>query len=87
MLTAYGLRLHRTQTQERLATETLETCRLLFNHMLAERNKDRTGSYERMKAIASMKPESRFLKAGLEQARVEAEPLLVQRRRMSKFGR
>ena len=28
-----------------------------------------------------------ILKAGLEQARVEAEPLLVQRRRISKFGR
>ncbi len=27
-----------------------------------------------------------ILKAGLEQARVEAEPLLVQRRRISKFG-
>ena len=28
-----------------------------------------------------------ILKAGLEQAHVEAEPLLIQRRRISKFGR
>ena len=28
----------------------------------------------------------KILKAGLEQARVEAGPLLVQRRRISKFG-
>lgn len=63
MLTTYRIRLYPTKTQERLMNETLETCRLLFNDMLADRMENHTGFYEQKKAIASMKSDSKFLKA------------------------
>jgi transposase len=44
---------------------------MLYNAMLADRDVNAARN---------------ILKAGLEQARVEVEPLLVQRRRISKFG-
>ncbi|MDV3244144.1 MAG: transposase [Nitrososphaerales archaeon] len=63
MLTTYRFRLYPTKTQEHLMNETLETCRLLFNDMLADRRGNRTGFYEQKKAIASMEPGNKFLKA------------------------
>ncbi len=43
--------------------ETLETCRILFNDMLADRRENKTGFYEQKKAIVSMKLGNKFLKA------------------------
>ncbi|MDV3278746.1 MAG: transposase [Nitrososphaerales archaeon] len=63
MLTTYRFRLYPTKTQEHLMNETLETCRLLFNNMLADKKENGTGFYEQKKAIASMKPCNKFLKA------------------------
>ncbi len=63
MLTTYRFRLYPAKTQERLLNETLETCRLLFNDMLADRRENHTGFYEQKKAIASMKQDSKFLRA------------------------
>ncbi len=63
VLTTYKFRLYPTKTQEHLMNETLETCRLLFNKMLADRRQNRTGFYEQKKAIARIKPDSKFLKA------------------------
>ena len=157
----YKFRIYPTTAQARTMGETLETCRSLYNSMLADRIEKRTGFYDQKKMLVELKqndkhlksvhsqvlqdvvlrldkayqrffaglsrypkfrrsgrynsftyPQSGFrlegekvirlstigrvrvtlhrrviLQAGLEQARVEAEPLLVQRRRISKFGR
>ncbi len=63
MLTTYRFRLYPTKTQARLMNETLETCRLLYNDMLADRLENHTGFYEQKKAVARMKQGNKFLKA------------------------
>ena len=63
MLTSYRFRLYPTKTQARLMNETLETCRLLYNGMLADRVENHTGFYEQKKAVARMKQGNKFLKA------------------------
>jgi hypothetical protein len=47
MLTTYRFRIYPTKTEARLMNETLETCRLLFNDMLADRRKNRRTSWQR----------------------------------------
>lgn len=63
LLTTYRFRLYLTKSQENLMEETLETCRILFNDMLADRRENLTGFYEQKKAITSIGPSSKFLKA------------------------
>lgn len=63
MLTTYRFRLYPTKTQEHLMNETLETCRLLFNDLLADRRENHTGFYEQKRIIANMKSDNKFLKA------------------------
>ncbi len=46
MLTTYRFRLYPTQMQEHLMNETLETCRVLFNDMLADRREKHIGFYQ-----------------------------------------
>jgi transposase len=84
MFSAFKFRLYPTATQERLMTETIETCRLLYNDLLDDRIRTKSKAFEQEKALASFRHDNK--KAGLEQARVEEQPLLVQRRRISKFA-
>ncbi len=67
VLTTYRFRLCPTKTQARLMDETLETCRLIFNYLLADRRENRTGFYEQKRLIASMKPGNKFLMAANSQ--------------------
>ncbi|MBI3022177.1 MAG: IS200/IS605 family element transposase accessory protein TnpB [Thaumarchaeota archaeon] len=63
MLTTYRLRLYPTRTQERLLNETLETCRLLYNRMLADRRENHTGFYEQKRVLVGLKKNSKHLRA------------------------
>ena len=63
MLTTYRFRLYPTKTKERLLNETLETCRLLYNWMLAERREKHIGFYEQKKVLVELKKKEEYLKA------------------------
>ena len=63
MLTTYRFRLYPTRTQENLLNETLETCRLLYNWMLAERREKHIGFYEQKKVLVELKKKEEYLKA------------------------
>src|SRR5712692_671510 len=63
MLTTYGFRLHPTKTQESLLNETLETCRLLYNWMLAERRENHVGFYEQKRVLVELKKREEYLRA------------------------
>ena len=63
MLTTYRFRLYPTRTQERLLNETLETCRLLYNWMLAERRENHVGFYEQKKTLVELKKREKHLRA------------------------
>lgn len=54
MLT-YRFRLYPTPVQARIMEETLETCRRLYNRMLADRIENRTGFYEQKRQLVEMK--------------------------------
>jgi len=43
-------------------TETLETCRLLYNDLLAERIRNHTGTFEQKRALAACRRENKYLK-------------------------
>ena len=63
MLTTYRFRLYPTRTQETLLNETLETCRLLYNWMLAERRESRIGFYEQKRVLVELKKREKYLRA------------------------
>ena len=63
MLTTYRFRLYPTRTQENLLNETLETCRLLYNWMLAERRESRIGFYEQKRVLVELKKREKYLGA------------------------
>src|SRR2546426_3748053 len=63
MLTTYRFRLYPTKTQESLLNGTLETCRLLYNWMLAERRENHVGFYEQKKTLVELKKREKYLRA------------------------
>ncbi len=62
MLT-YKFHLYPTETQNRIMEETLETCRRLYNAMLADRIENRTGFYEQKKVLVGLKRSDKHLKS------------------------
>ena len=63
MLTTYRFRLYPTRTQESPLNETLETCRLLHNWMLAERREKHIGFHEQKKSLVELKKREKYLRA------------------------
>ncbi len=62
MLT-YKFRLYPTETQVKIMNETLETCRILYNELLADRIENKTGFYEQKKMLVGLKKNSnKYLK-------------------------
>src|SRR3990172_6150593 len=54
MLT-YKFRLYKTETQVKMMNETIETCRILYNELLADRIENKTGFYEQKKMLVGLK--------------------------------
>lgn len=67
MLTVYKFRLYPTKTQANLMGETIETCRRLYNALLSDRIENGNGFYEQKRPLASMKSNSKFLRAAHSQ--------------------
>ncbi len=63
MLVTYRFRLYPNKTQARLMEQALETCRRLYNALLAERNEDRTGFYALQHSLVERKANSKYLNA------------------------
>jgi putative transposase len=66
-LITYKFRAYPNVQQERLLNETLETCRRLYNSMLADKIENWTGFYEQKKNLVTMKRESKHLRAVFSQ--------------------
>ncbi|MCS4539453.1 MAG: helix-turn-helix domain-containing protein [Thaumarchaeota archaeon] len=62
-LVTYRFRLYPTRTQEWLIEDTLETCRRLYNSLLADRTEKGTGFYEQKRSLVTLKSSNKFLKA------------------------
>src|SRR6266849_485525 len=62
MLT-YKFRIYPTPAQARLMEQTFETCRKLYNSMLADRMENGTGFYEQKKMLVEMKRDDKHLKS------------------------
>src|SRR5713226_1445410 len=62
MLT-YKFRIYPTAAQARTMEETLETCRRLYNSMLADRMENGTGFYEQKKMLVELKRDDKHLKS------------------------
>ena len=60
--TTYKFRLYPTRQQEEKLDETVETCRRLYNSLLAERMETRTGVFDQMHLITQRRAEDKFLK-------------------------
>jgi putative transposase len=63
LLTTYKFRLYPTRTQERLMTETIETCRLLYNDLLEDRIRTKSGAFEQKRALTAFRHDDKFLMA------------------------
>jgi len=59
----YKFRLYPTPTQERTLNKTLETCRRLYNLMLADRMENHRGFFEQKRALTVVRKGDKFLKA------------------------
>lgn len=57
----YKFRLYPTKAQARTMAEVLETCRRLYNRMLADRIERGTGFYDQKKMLVELKKNNRFL--------------------------
>ncbi len=62
MLT-YKFRLYPTETQKSIMEETIETCRRLYNAMLADKIENRSGFYEQKKMLVEMKRYDKHLRS------------------------
>ncbi len=62
MITTYRFRLYPNRIQERLMEDTLETCRRLYNDLLAETKEKRVGFYQRQASLVSRKAGNKFLR-------------------------
>jgi putative transposase len=63
LLVTHRFRLYPNKRQERQMEDTLETCRRLYNSLLADRNEKGTGFYEQEKSLVTLKSEEKFLRA------------------------
>ncbi|MDV3278283.1 MAG: transposase [Nitrososphaerales archaeon] len=63
MIVTYRFRLYPNKTQAHLMEQTLETCRRLYNDLLAERNEDGTGFYDLQHSLVERKGASKYLRA------------------------
>src|SRR5712692_3572942 len=59
----YRFRIYPTAAQARTMEETLETCRRLYNSMLADRIENRTGFYDQKKMLVELKQNDKHLKS------------------------
>jgi putative transposase len=59
----YKFRLYPTTTQARIMEGTLETCRLLYNAMLADRIENGTGFYEQKRRLVELKRSDKHLRS------------------------
>jgi len=63
LLVTHRFRLYPNKRQERQMEDTLETCRRLYNSLLADRKEKGTGFYEQEKSLVTLKSEEKFLRA------------------------
>ncbi len=63
MLVAYRFRLYPTRAQTKLMEQTLQTCRRLYNNLLAERNVSGTGFYALKASLVQRKMGDKYLRA------------------------
>jgi putative transposase len=63
MIITYKFRLYPSATQAKMMDETLETCRRLYNNLLADRMENQIGFYDQKKRLVQMKVDNKFLKA------------------------
>ncbi len=63
VITTYRLRLYPTKTQGRLMDETVETCRRLYNGLLAETREKRLNFYQKQASLVTKKDGNKYLKA------------------------
>ena len=75
MLT-YKFRIYPTTAQARTMGETLETCRSLYNSMLADRIEKRTGFYDQKKMLVELKQNDKHLKSVHSQVLQDVVPRL-----------
>ena len=66
MLT-YKFRIYPTSAQARIMEETLETCRRLYNSMLADRIENGTGFYDQKKMLVELKQNDKHPQIGPSQ--------------------
>ena len=61
MFQTYKFRLYPTTQQESVMTETLETCRRLYNDLLDDRIENRTGTFAQKRMLTSHRRENKYL--------------------------
>jgi len=59
---AYKFRLYPTKRQKEVFEETIETCRRLYNSMLADRIENGNGYYEQKGKLVAMKKDNKYLR-------------------------
>ena len=59
----YKFRLYPTKSQAQLISETLETCRRLYNRLLEQRIHVGVGQYEQKRELTDYRKKDKFLKA------------------------
>lgn len=63
MITTYRFRLYPTKTQGHLMEEALETCRRLYNDLLAETSEKHLNFYQKQASLVTRKVGNKYLKA------------------------
>ncbi len=63
MFSTSKFRLYPSESQARIMEETLETCRRLYNSMLADRIESRTGFYDQKKMLVELKHNDKYLRS------------------------
>ena len=62
MLSTFKFRLYPSEAQARTMEETLETCRRLYNSMLADKKENKTGFYDQNKMLVELKGTDKHLR-------------------------
>ncbi len=62
-LISYKFRLYPTRVQLRILSETIETCRLLYNRLLIDRENNNVDCFSQKRAVTAIRHEDKFLKA------------------------
>lgn len=63
MLSTFKFRLYPSEPQARIMEETLETCRRLYNSMLADKVENKTGFYDQKKLLVELKGTEKHLRS------------------------